>query len=660
MIEAQRMQKYYIFIIIQSKTIKKLDLISYFCGKYYNIMKFDYDVIVIGGGHAGCEAAAAAARMGARTCLITMDMNKIGQMSCNPAIGGIAKGQIVREIDALGGEMGLVTDATSIQFRMLNRGKGPAVWSPRAQCDRGKFIWEWRTRLDRVDGLDIWQDEACELLVENGEAVGVETVWGVTFRAKAVIITAGTFLNGLMHVGLKQVPGGRCAEPAVLHFTESITRHGITSQRMKTGTPVRIDRRSVHFEDMECQPGETDYHGFSYMTAPRHLQQLPCWTTYTNKEVHDTLRAAIAESPLYNGQIKSTGPRYCPSIETKLVTFPDKDQHPLFLEPEGEDTNEMYLNGFSSSMPMDVQLAALKKIKAFRDIKVYRPGYAIEYDYFDPTQLKPSLESKIVKGLFFAGQVNGTTGYEEAGGQGTMAGINAALLCGGSGPYIMKRDEGYIGVLIDDLTTKGVDEPYRMFTSRAEYRILLRQDNADARLTEKAYQLGLASRERYDHWLKKKAEIERIVSFCNSTNVKPRAVNAALESFGTTPMQFGATISSLIARPQLSINQLASAIAPLRAALDIDDARRDEIIEAAEILIKYDGYIKRERQIADKMHRLEDIRIKGHFNYEELHEISTEGRQKLMRINPETLGQASRIPGVSPSDINVLLVLMHR
>lgn len=623
-------------------------------------MIFNYDVIVIGGGHAGCEAATAAARMGAKTCLVTMDMNKIGQMSCNPAIGGIAKGQIVREIDALGGEMGLVTDATSIQFRMLNRGKGPAVWSPRAQCDRGKFIWEWRTRLDRVDGLDIWQDEACELLVENGEAVGVETVWGVTFRAKAVIITAGTFLNGLMHVGRKQVPGGRCAEPAVLHFTESITRHGITSQRMKTGTPVRIDRRSVHFEDMECQPGETDYHGFSYMTAPRHLQQLPCWTTYTNKEVHDTLRAAIAESPLYNGQIKSTGPRYCPSIETKLVTFPDKDQHPLFLEPEGEDTNEMYLNGFSSSMPMDVQLAALRKIKAFRDIKVYRPGYAIEYDYFDPTQLKPSLESKIVKGLFFAGQVNGTTGYEEAGGQGTIAGINAALLCGGSEPYIMKRDEGYIGVLIDDLTTKGVDEPYRMFTSRAEYRILLRQDNADARLTEKAYQLGLASRERYDHWLKKNAEIERIVSFCNSTNVKPRDVNAALESFGTTPMQFGATISSLIARPQLSIKQLASAIAPLRAALDIDDARREEIIEAAEILIKYDGYIKRERQIADKMHRLEDIRIKGHFNYNELHEISTEGRQKLMRINPETLGQASRIPGVSPSDINVLLVLMHR
>ena len=623
-------------------------------------MNFKYDVIVIGGGHAGCEAACAAARMGAKTCLVTMDMNKIGQMSCNPAVGGIAKGQIVREIDALGGEMALVTDATSIQFRMLNRGKGPAVWSPRAQCDRGKFIWEWRTRLDHVDNLDIWQDEACELLVENGEAVGVETVWGVTFRAKTVIITAGTFLNGLMHVGRKKVPGGRCAEPAVLNFTESITRHGITSERMKTGTPVRIDKRSVHFEDMECQPGETDNHGFSYMTAPRHLKQLPCWTTYTNKEVHDTLREAIADSPLYNGQIQSTGPRYCPSIETKLMTFPDKDQHPLFLEPEGENTNEMYLNGFSSSMPMEVQLNALKKIPAFRDIKVYRPGYAIEYDYFDPTQLKPSLESKLVKGLFFAGQVNGTTGYEEAGGQGTMAGINAALLCGGSDPYIMKRDEGYIGVLIDDLTTKGVDEPYRMFTSRAEYRILLRQDNADARLTEKSYNLGLATRERYDRWLKKKAEIDRIISFCNSTNVKPRDINAALESFGTTPLQFGSPIASLIARPQLGIKQLASAIPTLQAALDMNDERKDEIVEAAEILIKYDGYIKRERQIADKMHRLEDIRIKGHFRYEELHEISTEGRQKLSRINPETLGQASRIPGVSPSDINVLLVLMKR
>lgn len=623
-------------------------------------MILKYDVIVIGGGHAGCEAAAAAARMGAKTCLVTMDMNKLAQMSCNPAVGGIAKGQIVREIDALGGKMGLVTDATSIQFRMLNRGKGPAVWSPRAQCDRGKFIWEWRTQLDRTDDLDIWQDEACELIVENGEAVGVETVWGVTLRAKAVVITAGTFLNGLMHVGKRKVPGGRCAEPAVLHFTESITRHGITAARMKTGTPVRIDRRSVHFEDMEEQPGETDYHGFSYMTAPRHLEQLPCWTTYTNKEVHDTLRAAITDSPLYNGQIQSTGPRYCPSIETKLMTFPDKNQHPLFLEPEGEDTNEMYLNGFSSSMPMEVQLEALKKIPAFRDIRVYRPGYAIEYDYFDPTQLKPSLESKLVSGLFFAGQVNGTTGYEEAGGQGLMAGVNAALYCSGSAPFVLKRDEAYIGVLIDDLTTKGVDEPYRMFTSRAEYRILLRQDNADARLTEKAYELGIASRERYDHWLKKKTEIERIVRYCDQTNVKPRDINDALERFGTTPMQFGTTIASLVARPQLSLEQLASAIPTLQEALQTNDARQAEIVEAAEILIKYKGYIERERLVAEKMHRLEDIHIKGHFNYAELHEISTEGRQKLTRINPETLGQASRIPGVSPSDINVLLVLMKR
>ena len=623
-------------------------------------MILKYDVIVIGGGHAGCEAAAAAARMGAKTCLVTMDMNKLAQMSCNPAVGGIAKGQIVREIDALGGKMGLVTDATSIQFRMLNRGKGPAVWSPRAQCDRGKFIWEWRTQLDRTDNLDIWQDEACELIVENGEAVGVETVWGVTLRAKAVVITAGTFLNGLMHVGKHKVPGRRCAEPAVLHFTESITRHGITAARMKTGTPVRIDRRSVHFEDMEEQPGETDYHGFSYMTAPRHLEQLPCWTTYTNKEVHDTLRAAIADSPLYNGQIQSTGPRYCPSIETKLMTFPDKNQHPLFLEPEGEDTNEMYLNGFSSSMPMEVQLEALKKIPAFRDIRVYRPGYAIEYDYFDPTQLKPSLESKLVSGLFFAGQVNGTTGYEEAGGQGLMAGVNAALYCGGSAQFVLKRDEAYIGVLIDDLTTKGVDEPYRMFTSRAEYRILLRQDNADARLTEKAYELGIASRERYDHWLKKKTEIERIVRYCDQTNVKPRDINDALERFGTTPMQFGTTISNLVARPQLSLEQLASAIPTLQETLQTNDARQAEIVEAAEILIKYKGYIERERLVAEKMHRLEDIHIKGHFNYAELHEISTEGRQKLTRINPETLGQASRIPGVSPSDINVLLVLMKR
>ena len=623
-------------------------------------MIFSYDVIVIGGGHAGCEAACAAARIGAKTCLVTMDMNKVGQMSCNPAVGGIAKGQIVREIDALGGNMGIVTDATSIQFRMLNRGKGPAVWSPRAQCDRGKFIWQWRTLLDNTDNLDIWQDEATELIVENGEAVGVRTVWGVEIRAKATVITAGTFLNGLMHVGSRKVPGGRCAEPAVLHFTESITRHGITAARMKTGTPVRIDRRSVHFEDMEEQPGDTDFHTFSYMSAPRTLKQLPCWTTNTNAAVHETLRASIAESPLYNGQIQSTGPRYCPSIETKLVTFPDKEQHPLFLEPEGEDTNEMYLHGFSSSMPMDVQIAALKHIPAFRDIKVYRPGYAIEYDYFDPTQLKPSLESKIVKGLFFAGQVNGTTGYEEAGGQGLIAGLNAALLCGGSEPYIMKRDEGYIGVLIDDLTTKGVDEPYRMFTSRAEYRILLRQDNADARLTEKAYELGLATRERYDHWLSKKKECERIVNFCNSTNVKPRDINAALEALGTTPLQFGCTIANLVSRPQLSLENLTNIIPALAKATDIDDPRKLEIMEEVETSIKYKGYIEREKMVAEKMHRLENIRIKGHFNYSELHEISTEGRQKLTNIDPETLAQASRIPGVSPSDINVLLVLMHR
>ena len=623
-------------------------------------MILKYDVIVIGGGHAGCEAAAAAARMGAKTCLVTMDMNKLAQMSCNPAVGGIAKGQIVREIDALGGRMGLVTDATSIQFRMLNRGKGPAVWSPRAQCDREKFIWEWRAQLDRTDNLDIWQDEACELLVENGEAVGVETVWGVTLRAKAVVITAGTFLNGLMHVGKRKVPGGRCAEPAVLHFTESITRHGITAARMKTGTPVRIDRRSVHFEDMEEQPGETDYHGFSYMTALRHLKQLPCWTTYTNKEVHDTLRAAIADSPLYNGQIQSTGPRYCPSIETKLMTFPDKDQHPLFLEPEGEDTNEMYLNGFSSSMPMDIQLNALHEIPALRDAKIYRPGYAIEYDYFDPTQLKHSLESKIIKGLFFAGQVNGTTGYEEAGGQGTVAGINAALHCVGDKTFEMNRDESYIGVLIDDLTTKGVDEPYRMFTSRAEYRILLRQDDADARLTEKAYELGIAKRDRYDWWIEKKEAIGRIIEFCANYPIKKDEINPKLEALGTTPLRAGCKLIDLIARPHLNLTNLSEIIPDLKAALDAPANRKEEITEAAEIKMKYKGYIERERLIADKMHRLENIKIKGRFNYSELHEISTEGRQKLERIDPETLAQASRIPGVSPSDINVMLVLLGR
>ena len=623
-------------------------------------MKFNYDVLVIGGGHAGCEAAAASANMGAKTCLITMDMNKIGQMSCNPAIGGIAKGQIVREIDALGGQMGIVTDKTAIQFRMLNIGKGPAVWSPRAQCDRGKFIWEWRTILDHTDNLDIWQDQADELLVANGEAIGVKTIWGAEFYAKSIIITAGTFLNGLMHIGRKMVEGGRCAEPAVHNFTESITRWGITTARMKTGTPVRIDKRSVHFEDMEEQPGDSDFHQFSYMGEHRVLKQLPCWTCYTNKKVHETLKSGLADSPLYNGQIQSTGPRYCPSIETKLVTFPDKDQHPLFLEPEGEDTNEMYLNGFSSSMPMDIQLNALHEIPALRDAKIYRPGYAIEYDYFDPTQLKHSLESKIIKGLFFAGQVNGTTGYEEAGGQGTVAGINAALHCVGDKTFEMNRDESYIGVLIDDLTTKGVDEPYRMFTSRAEYRILLRQDDADARLTEKAYELGIAKRDRYDWWIEKKEAIERIIEFCTNYPIKKDEINPKLEALGTTPLRAGCKLIDLIARPHLNLTNLSEFIPDLKAALDAPANRKEEITEAAEIKMKYKGYIERERLIADKMHRLEDIKIKGRFNYSELHEISTEGRQKLERIDPETLAQASRIPGVSPSDINVMLVLLGR
>lgn len=623
-------------------------------------MEFNYDVIVIGGGHAGCEAATAAANMGAKTLLVTMDMNKIGQMSCNPAVGGIAKGQIVREIDALGGQMAKVTDATAIQFRMLNRGKGPAVWSPRAQCDRGKFIWRWRSTLDCTPNLDIWQDQADELLVENGEAVGVRTIWGVEIRAKSVIITAGTFLNGLMHIGRHKVPGGRCAEPAVAHFTESVTRWGIRSARMKTGTPVRLDKRTIHFEDTERQDGEADFHQFSYMAPHRILKQLPCWTCYTNKAVHDILRADLDNSPLFNGQIQSTGPRYCPSIETKLVTFPDKDQHPLFIEPEGEDTNEMYLNGFSSSMPMETQLRALHQIPALRDAKVYRPGYAIEYDYFDPTQLDHSLESKVIKGLFFAGQVNGTTGYEEAGGQGTVAGINAAIHCGGGEPFVMGRDESYIGVLIDDLTTKGVDEPYRMFTSRAEYRILLRQDDADARLTEKSYQIGLAKRDRLDWWLQKKEGITRLIDYCMSTNVKPRDINGALESLGSTPLHFGCKISDLVARPQLSLKNLAEVLPELKTVLESPENRKEEIAEAAEIKMKYKGYIEREKIVADKMHRLEGIKIRGHFHYSEIQEISTEGRQKLEHIDPETLAQASRIPGVSPSDINVLLVMMGR
>ncbi len=624
-------------------------------------MILSYDVVVIGGGHAGCEAAVASANIGAKTCLITMDMNKIAQMSCNPAVGGIAKGQIVREIDALGGQMGIVTDATAIQFRMLNMGKGPAVWSPRAQCDRGKFIWKWREILDHTDNLDIWQDQAEELLVDETKAVcGVKTVWGVEFRAKCVVVTAGTFLNGMMHIGRKMVAGGRCAEPAVTGFTESLTRHGIRSYRMKTGTPVRIDRRSVHFEDTVMQSGENDFHRFSYCGQERQLPQLPCWTFNTNKECHDILRSGLADSPLFNGQIQSIGPRYCPSIETKLVTFADKEQHPLFLEPEGTDTNEMYLNGFSSSMPMEIQLEALKKIPALRDVKVYRPGYAIEYDYFDPTQLNHSLESKVIQGLFLAGQVNGTTGYEEAGGQGLIAGINAARKCSGSDPLTLSRDEAYIGVLIDDLVTKGVDEPYRMFTSRAEYRILLRQDNADARLTEKGYDFGIVKTERLNWWKEKKAAVEHLLQFCSNTPIKPKEINPFLENTETATLKFGTKLSELIARPQLNIAILTEAAPSLKEEIAKLPNRNNEIAESTEILIKYKGYIEREKIIADKMHRLENINIENKFDYSKLHEISTEGRQKLERINPKTIAQASRIPGVSPSDINVLLVLLNR
>ena len=637
-------------------------------------MELNYDIVVIGGGHAGCEAATAAANIGAKTCLVTMDMNKIAQMSCNPAIGGIAKGQIVREIDALGGHTGEVTDATAIQFRMLNRSKGPAVWSPRAQCDRGRFIWKWRETLDNTPNLSIWQDQADELLVENttqGKRVtGVKIIWGVTINAKCVVITAGTFLNGLLHIGRKMIAGGRIAEPAVPNFTESITRHGIRSARMKTGTPVRIDKRSVDFSLMEIQNGENDYHQFSFMAPHRVLPQLPCWTCNTNKAVHDTLKSGLADSPLFNGQIQSIGPRYCPSIETKLVTFADKDQHPLFLEPEGVETNEMYLNGFSSSLPMEIQLEALRQIPAFRNLEVYRPGYAIEYDFFDPTQLTHSLESKIIAGLFLAGQVNGTTGYEEAAGQGIVAGINAALACASSSSnedgdseksrFIMKRDESYIGVLIDDLVTKGVDEPYRMFTSRAEYRILLRQDDADARLTEKAYEIGAASRERYDWWIKKKDAIDVLTKFCESFPIKAKEINSALESTGTTPLRMGCKLIDLVARPQLDFPTLSNIIPELKEQLEKPENRNEEIAEATEIRIKYKGYIEREKIVADKMHRLEDIKIKDRFKYAAMNQLSTEARQKLEAINPETVAQASRIPGVSPSDINVLLVLLGR
>ena len=621
---------------------------------------FHYDVIVIGAGHAGCEAAQTAARMGAKTCVITMDMNKIAQMSCNPAIGGIAKGQIVREVDALGGGTGEVTDACAIQFRMLNRSKGPAMWSPRAQCDRPRFIQQWRRRLETQENLAIWQDEATEILVENDRIVGVDTLWGARFYGGAVVITAGTFLGGLMHVGQKQVRGGRCAEPAAEFLTESITKYGIRAARMKTGTPVRIDARSVHFDEMEEQPGETDYHRFSYISPLRPLPQLPCWTCETNAKVHEVLRRGLPESPLYNGQIQSIGPRYCPSIETKIVTFPDREKHPLFLEPEGLDNNELYLNGFSSSLPMDIQLEALRQIPCFRDIKVFRPGYAIEYDFFDPTQLKHSLESKIIEGLFFAGQVNGTTGYEEAAGQGMIAGINAALKCSGGEAFKLGRDEAYIGVLIDDLVTKGVDEPYRMFTSRAEYRILLRQDNADVRLTPYAEKLGTATASRASRFHEKKKHIDEIIRFCHDYPIKAPRINPFLESIGSTPLSGGCRLSDLINRPQISLLNLAEQVKPLAMLFDSISVDREEIIEAAEIEMKYSGYIYRERAMAEKMQRLEAIRIRGRFNYAELTQISTEGRQKLAAIDPETLAQASRIPGVSPSDISVLLVLLGR
>lgn len=625
-------------------------------------MTFNYDVIVVGAGHAGCEAAAAAANLGSKTLLITMDMNKIAQMSCNPAVGGIAKGQIVREIDALGGYMGIVTDQTAIQFRMLNRSKGPAMWSPRAQSDRARFIDCWRGILENMPNLSIWQDMVHELIIENGQACGVRTGMNVVFRAGAVVLTNGTFLNGLLHIGRTQIRGGRIAEPAATGLTEQLISLGIQTDRMKTGTPVRIDGRSVHFDEMEEQPGENDFHKFSYMdTSHRKLKQLSCWTTFTNEACHDILREGLPDSPLYNGQIKSIGPRYCPSIETKIVTFADKPQHQLFLEPEGETTQEYYLNGFSSSLPLDIQLRALQAIPAFRDVQIYRPGYAIEYDFFDPTQLRHNLETKQIRNLFFAGQINGTTGYEEAGGQGLLAGINAHINCHGGQPFILGRDEAYIGVLIDDLVTKGVDEPYRMFTSRAEYRILLRQDDADMRLTEKSYQMGLAKQDRYDLLREKKESRDAIIRFAETYSVKPQYINSGLEKLGTTPLSHGCKLFDVVLRPQTTLENLADLVPALRAELDkVPASRKEEIIEAAEILIKYSGYIKREQIIADKINRLENIRIKGKFDYNSIQSLSTEARQKLTRIDPDTIAQASRIPGISPSDINILLVLLGR
>lgn len=624
-------------------------------------MNFKYDVIVVGAGHAGCEAATAAANMGSKTLLITMDMNKIAQMSCNPAVGGIAKGQIVREIDALGGQMGIVTDTTAIQFRMLNRSKGPAMWSPRAQSDRVKFISKWREIIENTDNLYMWQDSVTSLVIENKAVVGVKTAMGVIFSSKSVVLTNGTFLNGLMHIGSVQLGGGRVSEPASHGITEQLKEIGFKTDRMKTGTPVRIDGRSVDFSLMTEQKGENDFHKFSYLDfEPRKLKQLSCWTTYTNEDVHADLRNGLDESPLYNGQIKSIGPRYCPSIETKIVTFAEKTAHQLFLEPEGENTQEYYLNGFSSSLPLHTQIEALQKIPAFRNIHIFRPGYAIEYDFFDPTQLKHTLETKLIHNLFFAGQINGTTGYEEAGGQGLIAGINAHQNAQNEEPFILKRDEAYIGVLIDDLVTKGVDEPYRMFTSRAEYRILLRQDDADRRLTEKGYKLGLAKQNRLALLRQKKEEIDRIINFASNYSLKPEYINAGLEELGTTPLKHGLKLKDVITRPQISIDTISKYIPVFREELDKIPNRKEEIIEAAEIIIKYDGYIKREQLIADKISRLESIKIRDKFNYEEILSLSTEARQKLSKINPETIAQASRIPGVSPNDISILLILLGR
>lgn len=625
-------------------------------------MKFEYDVIVIGAGHAGCEAACASARLGSSTLLITLDMNKIAQMSCNPAVGGIAKGQIVREIDALGGQMGIVTDRSAIQFRMLNRSKGPAMWSPRAQSDRMKFMAEWRNIIENTPNLYMWQDDAVGFVIENDTVFGVKTAFGVEFRAKAVVLTAGTFLNGLMHVGKVQIKGGRVSEPASHGITEQLMELGFTTERMKTGTPVRIDARSINFELAEKQEGDDDFHKFSYLhNVKRVLSQRPCWIVNTNSEVHEILREGLPDSPLYNGQIKSIGPRYCPSIETKIVTFADKDSHQLFLEPEGETTHEYYVNGFSSSLPLDVQFNALKKVPALENVQIYRPGYAIEYDFFDPTQLKHTLETKRVKNLFFAGQVNGTTGYEEAAGQGLIAGVNAHQNVVGGEPFVLGRDEAYIGVLIDDLVTKGVDEPYRMFTSRAEYRILLRQDDADMRLTEKSYKLGLATEERYQLMLSKRRQRDSLVEFCKEFSIKPALINDDLVRLGTTPLKEGCKLHSLVLRPQLDINILASVIAPLNNFLDtLEKDRREEIVEAAEILIKYQGYIDREKMIAEKVMRLEHVKLKGKLKYSEINAISTEARQKLERIDPETVAQAARIPGISPSDINILLLLLGR